>query len=145
MGVSKSAAEILAVPRGDITVSHAIVLDWYDGPIEGYLKFEVLPTAWRFKLFAEHSEDEDSDSRIYLLSEVPVELWDRLSESVRNQVSSTSVMWVPSWQFESDDDRAAADDVVAGLEDSAGPPELMIRASATMVISEAWVIRVPGS
>ena len=141
MSLSRSAKDILAVPQERLRITQALILDWHDGPVSGFLRFETPPTAWQFELLAEHYEDEDANDRVYLLAEVAVDLWEKTSDILIDQRDDHRIAWVPSWQFESDDELVAAEEAVARLEESAGVPEFLIRLSNSLQVSEIWVIR----
>jgi hypothetical protein len=141
MSLSASARELLAVPAGNLAVSEAVVLDWYDGPLEGFLRFDVPPTTWQFKLFAERAENEAPDDRLFLLSEVPVGLWKKLIAALAGKENTEAATQIPSWQFATPAARAAADEAVAQLERSCRPAELLVRLSGSMTISHMWTVR----
>ena len=141
MSPSKSALSALAVPNEDLQIVQAIVLDWQDGPVDGFLKFATPLTAWRFQLLGERQEDDDVDSRLYLLSGIPDGKWEKLRESLGEDEGSPGPLWIPTWQFDSNEARDAADRAVSELEHAAGAPELIIKASGNLRVSEMWLVR----
>jgi hypothetical protein len=137
--MSQSVQAILEQDPADLRLRLAIVLDWYDGPIAGYLSFESAPTAWKFRCIAERSLANDVDDRLYSLSEVPLDLCVELADVLADSHTRRSII-VPSWQFEDPEARAAADDIVARLDEQVGQPELMVRAQNLDQILGCWAV-----
>lgn len=116
------------------------MLDWYDGPLEGFLEFAVPRTAWRYRIFAERRPPEDIDERFMLLSEVPFELWLELVGFLTDAYGPQGQSWVPNGQLPVEL-RAVEDDLLSRLERSAREPELMIRADMLPEITGIWALR----
>jgi hypothetical protein len=132
--------DLVGTPLDRLRPTRLVVLDWYDGPLEGLLEFTAPGTAWRYRLFAERRPPEDIDERFMLLSEVPFELWLELVGFLTDAYGPQGSSWVPNGKLPVEL-RAVEDDLLSRLERSAREPELMIRADMLPAITGIWALR----
>ncbi|MEV6824236.1 hypothetical protein [Amycolatopsis sp. NPDC051102] len=71
---------VLRTPPADLRIDRVLVLDWYDGPIEGYLRLADPVSCWKYKVIAVRRPEDDVDDRLYALSAAPDDTFDRLGE-----------------------------------------------------------------
>lgn len=134
-----SASSIARVPLSELKIARVIALEWQDGPMQGFVQLSAPPSYWRFQLIAERFDSEALDSRLYLLSEVPLNLWEDLVESLHSLGDPNRLVWVPDWRFETDRERDFADSVVARLtEVSLRGAKVIMRSSNMTSVDEIW-------
>lgn len=123
------------------SLESAIITDWHDGPIEGFLKFASTAVAWHFVLFAERRTSDDLDDRLFLLFRVSLadlsELVVALGEEAQSEAKPLTI---PSWQFETETQRQAANAALSKLLESSERPEYLIRMGGLAVITDVWTV-----
>ncbi len=98
-----------------------IALDWYDGPRSGLASRSG--SEYRFDLLDETTDDPSGrDVRIFSLSPLPPGSIDRFAAAVSRFDEPRLPVWVPSWLFPAEADRAAMDAMADEILRSAGPP-----------------------
>ena len=65
---NKKIKEILSTEINAWKTNALFVLDYYDGPLEGFGKFEIPETYFYFRLLGERVESNNLDDRIYTLN-----------------------------------------------------------------------------
>jgi hypothetical protein len=101
--------ELLATPPHEWQTQLAIVLDWYDGPREGIASLESPKCEFYFQLLAERPTEADLDDRLFQISELPSGTLTAVLAVLRTLGQPANAVWVPTWRFESDDARRAAE------------------------------------
>jgi len=124
------------------------VLDWYDGPREGFVELSRPVSAWYFQLMAERSDPDDADHRLYLLSEVPGGVIDLIAGLVGGADRPAALgTWVPAWQFSDPAGRQAADDAVEKAIREAESGSVVVRSQDLTRVDDFWLttteIRLP--
>ena len=61
-------SQLAALRPDEIEVRRALVLEWYDGPGAGFVELSKPTSTWCFQKLAERFDEDDADSRLYLLS-----------------------------------------------------------------------------
>ncbi|MBE8521988.1 hypothetical protein ILP97_31640 [Amycolatopsis sp. H6(2020)] len=74
------AERLLTIPPADLRIERLAVLDWYDGPIEGYLEIADPGSCWHFEVVAAAYRDKGAADRHYALSAAPDDVFDHLRE-----------------------------------------------------------------
>jgi hypothetical protein len=121
---SRCCRSLSQFPKGPSPFDRAIVLGWYDGPIEGFVRCSSCNRIFRFVML--DSLDEDREIRIYSLAPVANDSWDRLVTALSPFMAPNWPMWTPLWKFPTEADRIAVDRVVDELIAQADPPEYVV-------------------
>jgi hypothetical protein len=104
------------------TISKLIGLRYYDGPIGGLVLLN-LDGSERLFWFELLSWDSLQDNRVFALSEIadggPV--LDRVIRAISVLGAPKWPIWVPSWNFETEEARKEADAVIAEIVSSRAP------------------------
>jgi hypothetical protein len=109
--------------EGEGFFARMVVLDWHDGPIEGIGKTQE-GAAFCFKQLA-ILEGEETDERIYGLSEVPTDAFNELVSELTRFHAPRWPAWVVAWSFDSAEDQADAERAVAAIENQRKEPTLV--------------------
>lgn len=124
----------------EIEIEQAIVLDWYDGPLEGFLTIVDLNFTWYFQIVAEKTRSEAPDDRLYLLFEAPINSVDRLTEVLAEDERATKPLWIPSWRFRDPLTRKRADALVADLKNHVTEARIILRSSNLLQTEDIWPV-----
>ncbi|WP_436495339.1 hypothetical protein [Actinokineospora sp. HUAS TT18] len=117
---------------GNLTPVVAVILDWFDGPVEGILQFVEDGSCWHFKLFAERVSSDDLDDRVFALSRVDADqLKAVLAEFDEGQTPLV-------WPFGSGERSAAAKVSVKRVIASAESPILLVRSQNLSRVDAFW-------
>jgi hypothetical protein len=126
------ARALVATPTPELGVTQVLVLDWVDGPLEGFLRLANPKSDWYFKVFAENASAEDVNDRLFALTPV--------DESIIREVPGTTghqdragIIVVDA----SPSEVARLDEVIGRL----GGPEVLAVFDASMMVERAWLIR----
>ncbi|MEU5261458.1 hypothetical protein [Amycolatopsis sp. NPDC021455] len=111
------AGRVANTPPPDIRIDHVAVFDWYDGPLEGYLRIADPASCWYFKVIAVRRPDDDVDDRLYALSAAPDDVLDQLGDPL----SATEETW----------DR---------LKRALPGPSLIVRSTSLNDVSAVWLV-----
>lgn len=107
-----------AADAGKLRVIPTVVLEWYDGPLEGFADVMKDDQCWHFKIVADRFRPDDLDDRVFAFT--------RLSAEVTSMVRSVNKEAV----FE----RAFVERALAEI----GPPMLFVRAASFEKIEAVW-------
>lgn len=124
----------------EIEIEQVIVLDWHDGPLEGFLKIADLNFTWYFQVVAEKKRSDTPDDRIYFLFEAPMNSVDRLTEILAEDEQVKEPLWVPSWRFRDPEIRQRADALVADLMNNVTEARIILRSSDLLHTEEIWAV-----
>lgn len=82
-------------PEG-VNVDLVVVLDWQDGPREGYLSLTQPESAWSFRLIASRFDPDGLDDLLFLWRPLPWRVWQDLTLSLASSQRPQSSTWVPT-------------------------------------------------
>src|SRR5262245_65937806 len=102
-------------------ISRVVVLDWYDGPIGGVLQIGNNGPAYRFALLDERQSADEADVRVYGLCPVPSHGFERLADGLSQHSKPRWPVWVPVWQFPTDESRQDMESLADDIVNRAGP------------------------
>jgi hypothetical protein len=131
--------EFVSMAVGDIRPAECIVLDWHDGPREGFIRFEAPASTWYFRLLAQTTDPDDLDTRIFWFSPAPDDTLPRLHEALRPLGPPPRPFWTPVWRFPDDASRQRADATVAELVGRVGPAEVVIESKDLTSLRRVWL------
>src|SRR4051812_14744264 len=97
--MSTVESQLAGTPPEALTVGRVLVLEWYDGPRDGFIDLSHPQSCWYFQLLGERVDNHDVDSRLYLLSAVPAGVIDEIAALTGGQPQAQQVWVVPSWDF----------------------------------------------
>ena len=117
------------VPCATPFFSKVIVLDYYDGPRAGVAHCATCDRTYRFDLLDQESGDDGEDVRVFRLTGLPSDAFDRVLSASPNADAARWPVWVPIWQFSNEAARQRADAAVGRVLSEAGPPELVVASS----------------
>ncbi len=137
--MTTAAEQLAAIPLREIRIERAVVLDWLDGPLEGFLRIVDTDSTWYFQLAAERTRYHTVDDRLYLLFHAPTDALERLAEVLGENEMPTGKLWVPSWSFRDANAQQRAEVVLAGLLDLVGRAQLFLRSSDLLHIEDLWL------
>lgn len=106
--------------------SKIIALGFYDGPEAGVLQCSECLTEYRFEMLDTDFNPEDLDTRIFSLAQLPSGSFDQIVEVCPKVNPPHWPVWMPLWQFPSDDARQTADHRIQEVLDRAVPAELIV-------------------
>lgn len=141
--MSSPESRLAGMRPQDVIVHRALVLGWYDGPLEGFIDLSQPESSWYFQLMGERYEPGDIDSRLYLLSHVPAGVIDQITELAGEAFPAARKVWVPSWQFPDPAREQAADDVVNTAIAEAKPGRLIVHAKDLTRMTDFWITTTP--
>jgi hypothetical protein len=133
MTAGSPARALVATPTSELITTKVVVLDWVDGPLEGFLSLENPDSAWYFRVFADNVSTDDVDDRLFALTPISATLRQEVLDLAASMDNSGTIV-VP--------DVSAAglthlDRVIGQL----GPPEVLAIFATSMLIERAWLIR----
>jgi hypothetical protein len=129
--------QLAGMPVAEVVVDRAIVLDWYDGPLEGFARLAAVDAVWHFRVIAERTDADLPDDRLYQFSQVATDALDRLDEALGG--APDDLFWIPEWAFPDHAARQHADRLVADLIDHAAGQRVIIGSVDLRLVSAVWV------
>jgi hypothetical protein len=138
--VSISGARLAALPVDELRIARSLVLDWHDGPREGFIRFDEPASTWHFRIFAEAMSPDDLDRRLFLLAAVPENTFPRLLDALRPLGDAGAPHWTPIWQFPDDESRRRAETVVDELIGLAPEPDVVIASQLLDRVDGIWLL-----
>jgi len=117
-----------------------VVLDWHDGPREGFLRIDNPLSCWRYRLYAEARREDDLDDRLYLFSLAPDDALQRLIEVLTELGPIKEPLWVPMWRFPNDEAQRTADQAITALITEVEEPVLLVRSAGLLQLQELWLL-----
>jgi len=90
---------LTSVPLSEWKVRQVIVFDWSDGPIEGVCELATPFSCFHFRLFAQREMQDDTDSRLFKLSELPLGMMNRILNLLKVLGHPNKIVWTPRWSF----------------------------------------------
>lgn len=100
--------------------SRVLALEWFDGPITGFLDYGPGSQAYHFRLIT----SEASEPRAFALQPSRIRTLEEIETALAPLGQPRRPVWVPDWKFGIDEDRELADRVIA----TATPHELPVSA-----------------
>lgn len=135
-----SASDLLQLPPEALEVGQGIVLDWYDGPREGFLCLNKPLSWWYYRLYAEARREEDPDDRLYLFALAPDDVPQRLISALAELEPPKERVWVPMWHFSSKEAQQVAEQAVDALIAEIGDPVLLVRSVDLLQLQKLWLL-----
>ncbi|GHF93126.1 MULTISPECIES: hypothetical protein [Amycolatopsis] len=123
------AERLLSTPPANLRVERLAVLDWYDGPIEGYLRVADPGSCWHFEVVAAAHPDKGPGERHYALSAAPDDVFERLREFL--EPPSTGRVWVPRGP-------SGAEEALDRLKQALPGPALVVRSTYLYDLTAVW-------
>lgn len=121
-------------------VKQLIIFDWQDGPCEGLCELLEPNLYFYFEMIAERFSENDLNDRLFSIREA----------SSNSVISALTVLhelgqphqpiWVPNWQFSSEESRLEAENALEKLIENTAEPELIIRTPNMTDFLEVWSI-----
>jgi hypothetical protein len=132
MTAGSLAKALVATPTSDLMTAKVIVLDWVDGPLEGFLSLENPKSAWYFRLFADNIRSDDVDDRLFALTPITGTLIEEVLGPT--DVNNDKTIVIPE---------VLAVDLtrVNKMISQFGPPEALAIFDESMLVERAWLIR----
>ncbi len=134
------APHLLQLPPEALEVGQVIVLDWHDGPREGFLRLKQPLSCWYYRLYAEARREEEPDDRLYLFALAPDDTPQRLISALAELELPEKRLWVPTWRFSSEEARRVADQAVAALISEIEDPVLLVRSVDLLQLQKLWLL-----
>jgi hypothetical protein len=118
-----------------------IALGYYDGPTAGIVQCHSCATAYKFDLLM---WDEDQDRRIFTLTELPIHAWSSIVNILSPYTSPTWPIWVPLWQFPTEEETTMVNKQIENILQQAKPPVCIIVCSNLLeTITRAKYVTAP--
>lgn len=134
-----SSTEFAALPPEQLVPAEGIVLDWHDGPREGFIRFELPASTWYFRLLAQTSDPDDLDNRVFWFASAPDDTMARLHDALRPLGPPSRRFWTPVWRFPDDASRDRADATVADLIRRTPPPDVLAESRDLLTFRRVWL------
>lgn len=132
--------ELAAFAPDRLRPGQSVVLDWHDGPREGFIRFDQPPSCWYFRIYAEASQADGLDERLFLLCPAADDAVSRLLHALEPLGPPSSAQWAPIWRFPSDELRRAAEAAIEALVRDAGPPEVVVLSTDLGTVAGVWLL-----
>lgn len=100
-----------------------IALDYHDGPTAGLLQCKECSRAYRFNMV---SWDDGQNVRIFTLALLPEGSFAQLESAYAQHQAPIWPLWVPRWEFPSDDAKHTLESRTEEVLGRAGPPQLVL-------------------
>lgn len=137
--MTTDAGRVLArMSPEQISMSRMIVLDWYDGPREGFVEFGRPASSWYFRAYAQAVGPDGSDDLLFTLAALPAGALDELAEVLPG--GAEGGVWVPDWVFGTEHAKRVADQLVNDLIAAAGSPDVVVRSESLRSITGVWQV-----
>ena len=108
-------------------LSKLICLGWYDGPTSGLGLADGQGLAFSFELLeVAPSPDGLDDTRIFALSPIPTEAFDRLVDAIAPHQAPRWPIFAPTWAFPDADETHRLDMLVESILASSGSPAWIV-------------------
>jgi hypothetical protein len=129
-------ARLLAeMPISQASISRTIVLDWRDGPLEGFVTFGNPAGSCYFRLIAENTPSEDAeDDRLFSLVILDGAIMARILQILEISPDDDSSTIVA-------DPAASGDTRLESLIEEFGAPQLIASSVASFIFDRAWITR----
>src|SRR5437899_999379 len=108
-------ALLQSVPVNQWATRQAVVLDWFDGPREGFCALATPACEFFFELLDEKPTDEGLDDRLFRLSALPCGSVAEALTAVGDLGTPAGRIWVPIWRFPNETARQHAEQFVEQL------------------------------
>jgi hypothetical protein len=115
--------------------THLVALGWYDGPTNGLLR--AGDAVWKFDMLDEIHNPNGLDLRIFTLACMPYSAWDQLLSALSKYHTPMEPVWVPRWQFPSDADLQATNQMTDEVLSQGGPVEWVVASECLLTQIEA--------
>jgi hypothetical protein len=137
--MSQLAKILTSTPLSSWKVKQVLILDWYDGPREGFCEMASPPCCFHFKEFAENYVPEGLDERLFYLREIPIEGFRDVMLLLANELGEPKKpSWVPIWKFEHETTRVHIESVINTLIENSISSNIILQSSDLETISEVW-------
>ncbi len=108
----------------DGLVAQTLVLDWQDGPLEGFSLFAQPRTCVHFRAIAIRANPDDQDEYLHELRGVPADVIDRFISIAGGALGQPRTpVWVPIWPVGGGIVGRALDEFLASVMKQVGPVE----------------------
>jgi hypothetical protein len=131
------SADLVGTPPDTVRVARTIILDWSDGPREGFVWLARPESGWHFTIHAERSGDEPDDN-LFLFAALPDGAAETVDAALADLGPAPGPHWVPIWRFPSEERRLAAEAALDGLTAGLGRPTVVVRSSNLTSIDQVW-------
>src|SRR4051794_28418733 len=91
--------QLLATDPATWRVQQAIILGWYDGPIEGLCALGYPQGCFYFTLVAEQRYPGASGQRLFRIEELPFATMDQLLNLLAQLGPIRTPVWIPMWHW----------------------------------------------
>lgn len=134
------AQQLAEISPAAITLDRAIVIDWQDGPLEGFLRIKNIDFSWYFQVIGERTESDFPDDRVYVLFQASNDSLERLDEVLPTEGPSPGTLRVPIWRFRDTFAQKRAEDVLSQVLAEVGRAEILLRSTSLVDIQDIWLI-----
>jgi hypothetical protein len=119
-------------------VRQVVVLDWSDGPREGFCELVEPPCCFAFKIFAEPLHELDEQA-LFTLRQLERDAVQHLLVALNELGPPRSPVWVPMWKFRDRTAQVRAEEYINRLYTTARQTPLVISTSDMVHFSSCWV------
>jgi hypothetical protein len=137
-------ARILVDRGASAEIDRRICLDWYDGPLKGFIWLRQPTSAWYFTLWAAAWRSDDVDDRLYALAALPDD-GERIIENALAPLNppSDERYWTVDPRCASEEQNMAASAALDALIERLEAPSVLLRSSYLDDIEAAWLVVRP--
>jgi hypothetical protein len=133
-----SPEDLLSIPPAEWATDSAICLGWHDGPTDVVVRLARPEVVLHAELVAERPTEDDLDDRIFRATIVPTSAFQRLTDALAPIGPARRPVWVPLWQFPTQDARLRAEEAADAC--SGGEPVVLIRSDDMKRFHGVWPI-----
>jgi len=132
------AESLLRVAPPDWEVEQVVVLDWYDGPREGFCRLRFPAAEFHFKVVAERPAEDDVDDRVFAVATLPAGAMQELLPYLSFAGEPSKPVWIPRWQSSDEDEIRSANRAVEAMIHSATATGLLVRSPDFVRFLGVW-------
>lgn len=116
-------SKLPALTNAKSPFSKLIAFGYYDGPTSGVLQCDICTKAYKFEML---DWDEDQDVRIFSLSILPNLAFAKIVEVCQHCENPKWPVWVPIWQFPSEESQNKAEIEIEAILNTAMKPQIIV-------------------
>lgn len=131
MTIGSLARALAATPIFEVDVTKEIILDWRDGPFEGFLSVANPLSHWHFRIVAGYERPDDVDDRLFALSPMTDTLMSQALRAVSANVDKVIEVPHPSVI-----DAVSLDEVLGRI----GRPEVLAVLVSPARVERMWLV-----
>ncbi len=125
-------------PLKEWDIELVTVLDWHDGPREGFCQFRKPDVAVYFEILAERFSPNDPDDQLFIWKQITNEDLSQIYSLLESQGKPNAKIWIPEWEFDSPETQQAVEKAIDDLILKHEKTDLIVRSRDMENFAEYW-------